>query len=52
MFHDVVSHAEKFRISYNLQTEEFRNLNGDLQTYLGDLKTIDDGNRQLQESIE
>ncbi|CAM2724985.1 unnamed protein product [Rotaria socialis] len=52
MFHDVVSHAEKFRISYNLQTEEFRNLNADLQTYLGDLKTIDDGNRQLQESIE
>ncbi|CAM4782059.1 unnamed protein product [Rotaria magnacalcarata] len=52
MFHDVVSRAEESRISYNLQTEEFRNLNADLQIYVGDLKTIDDDNRQLQESIE
>jgi archaellum component FlaC len=49
---DAVSRAEQSRVSYNIQTEEFRNLNADLQTYLGDIKTIDDNNRQLQENIE
>jgi hypothetical protein len=49
---DVFSRAEQSRVSYNLQTEEFRNLNADLQTYLGDIKTIDDNNHQLQENIE
>jgi chromosome segregation ATPase len=49
---DVFSRAEQSRVSYNLQTEEFRTLNADLQSYLGDIKTIDDDNHQLQENIE
>ena len=49
---EAVLRAEQWRVSYNLQTEEFRSLNANLQTYLGDIKTIDDENRQLQESIE
>ncbi|CAF3156375.1 unnamed protein product [Rotaria sp. Silwood2] len=48
---DIVSRAEQSRISYNSQREEFRNLNASLQTYLGDIKTIDDNNRHLQENI-
>jgi len=49
---DVVTRAEQSRVSYNIQTEEFRNLNANLQIYLNDIKTIDDDNRQLQENIE
>lgn len=49
---EAVHRAEQWRVSYNLQAEEFRSLNANLQTYLGDIKTIDDQNRQLQESIE
>jgi chromosome segregation ATPase len=49
---DVVSRAEQSRFSYTLQTEEFRNLNSNLQTYLNDIKIIDDENCQLQENIE
>jgi len=49
---DVVSRVEQSRFSYKLQTEEFRNLNTNFQTYLNDTKIIDDANRQLQENIE
>jgi chromosome segregation ATPase len=49
---DVFSLAERSRFSYNLQTEEFRNLNTNLQTYLNDIKRIDDENRQLQTNID
>jgi chromosome segregation ATPase len=49
---DIVSRAEQSRVSYNIQTEEFRHLNGNLQTYLSDIKTIDDENHQLQNNIE
>jgi chromosome segregation ATPase len=49
---DVFTRAEQSRVSYNLQTEEFRSLNANLQTYLGDIKIIDDNNHQLQENIE
>ena len=52
LLNEAVSRAELSRISYNLQTEEFRNLNADLETYLGDIKVIDDNNRRLHESIE
>lgn len=49
---NVVTRAEQSRVSYNIQTEEFRSLNTNLQTYLNEMKTIDDENRQLQENIE
>jgi hypothetical protein len=49
---DVVSRVEQSRFSYKLQTEEFRNLNTNFQTYLNDTKIIDDANRQLQKNIE
>jgi chromosome segregation ATPase len=49
---DVVSRAEQSRFSYTLQTEEFRNLNSNLQAYLNDIKIIDEENRQLQDNIE
>ncbi|UJR31832.1 hypothetical protein I4U23_019309 [Adineta vaga] len=49
---DVVNRAEQSRQSYNIQTEEFRTLNTNLQTYLNDMKTMDGENRQLQEHIE
>jgi len=49
---DAVSRAEQSRVSYNLQTEEFRSLNTNLQTYLDDIKKIDDDNHKLQENIE
>jgi chromosome segregation ATPase len=52
LLEDVVSRAEQSRFSYTLQTEEFRQLNSNLQTYLNNIKTIDDENRQLQEKIE
>ncbi|CAF1217905.1 unnamed protein product [Rotaria sordida] len=49
---DIVSRAEQSRISYNLQREEFHNLNGNLQTYLNNIKTIDDDNHHLKENIQ
>ncbi|CAF3295658.1 unnamed protein product [Rotaria sp. Silwood2] len=49
---DVFSRAKQSRLEYNIQTEEFRNLNGNLQTYLNDIKKIDDENHQLQNNIE
>jgi chromosome segregation ATPase len=49
---DAVTRAEQSRVSYNTQTEEFRNLNANLQSYLGDIKTIDENNHQLQKNIE
>jgi chromosome segregation ATPase len=49
---DAVLRAEQSRVSYNLQTEEFRSLNTNLQNYLGDIKIIDDDNHKLQENIE
>jgi chromosome segregation ATPase len=49
---DAVLRAEQSRVSYNLQTEEFRSLNTNLQTYLDDIKIIDDDNHKLQENIE
>ena len=49
---DMVYRAEQSRFSYNLQTEEFRNLNTNLQTYLNDIKRIDDENRQLQTTVD
>lgn len=52
LFNDVVLRAEQSRVSYNLQTEEFRNLNANLEIYLGDIKIIDNDNSQLQETIE
>ena len=48
----LVFRVEPSRDSYNTQTEEFRNLNANLQTYLGDIKIIDDENRKLQENIQ
>lgn len=51
LINDVVSRAEQSRISYNLQTEEFRSLNANLQTYLNEIKVIDDENRDLQDDI-
>jgi chromosome segregation ATPase len=49
---DIVYRAEQSRFSYNLQNEEFRNLNTNLQTYLNDIKRIDNENRQLQTNID
>lgn len=49
---DAVLRAEQSRVSYNLQTEEFRSLNANLQTYLTDIKITDEKNRQIQEAIE
>lgn len=49
---DVVSRAEQARLSYSLQHEEFRSLNGNLQVYLTDMKRIEDENRQLEGVIE
>jgi len=49
---DVVSRVEQSRFSYYSHTEEFHNLNTNLQTYLNDSKRIDDENRQLQNNIE
>ncbi|CAF1133464.1 unnamed protein product, partial [Didymodactylos carnosus] len=49
---DVVNRAERSRLSYNQQTDEFRQLNHDLQAYLGDIRTIDDENRQKIDNIE
>lgn len=40
------------RHSYDVQTEEFRLLNADLTTYLNEMKTLDDDNRQLQQMID
>ncbi len=52
IFDDVVFRAEQSRFSYTMQTEEFHQLNTNLQTYLNDIKRIDDENRQLEENIE
>jgi hypothetical protein len=53
LFNDqFILRAEQSRVSYNLQTEEFRSLNANLENYLGDIKIIDDENRQLQENIQ
>ncbi|CAF3772870.1 unnamed protein product [Rotaria sp. Silwood1] len=49
---DIVSQVEQSRISYNLQREEFHNLNTNLQTYLDNIKTIDNDNYHLQEDIQ
>ncbi|CAF1490518.1 unnamed protein product, partial [Rotaria sordida] len=49
---DIFLRTEQSRLAYNLQTEEFRNLNENLQTYLNDIKKIDGKNRQLQNNIE
>ncbi|CAF1160013.1 unnamed protein product [Rotaria sordida] len=49
---DIFSRTEQSRLAYNLQTEEFHNLNENLQTYLNDIKKIDDENHQLQNNIE
>lgn len=49
---DVVSRVEQSRLAYSSQTEEFHGLNTNLETYLNDLKEIDDENRQLQDSVE
>lgn len=49
---DAVLRAEQSRVSYNSQTEEFRLLNADLQTYLTNIKFTDEENRQIQENIE
>ena len=49
---ELVSQAEQARISYTLQHEEFRYLNGNLQVYLADMKRIEANNRQLEETIE
>ena len=49
---DAVTRAGQSRASYNIQTEEFRTLNTNLQAYVVDMQTIDEQNRQLQEKIE
>lgn len=49
---DVTSRSEQSLLALNLQKEEFRSLNENLQIYLGDIKSIDDENRQLQDTIE
>ena len=49
---EAVHRAEQSRHSYNVQTEEFRHLNANLQSYLDEIKTIDEENRRIQESIE
>ncbi|CAF4982603.1 unnamed protein product, partial [Rotaria sp. Silwood1] len=49
---DIFLRAKQSHIAYNLQTEEFHNLNENLQTYLNDIKKIDDENHQLQNNIE
>lgn len=52
LFDDIVLRAEQSRVSYNLQKEEFRYLNANLENYLDDMKIIDNNNTQLQETIE
>ncbi|UJR14875.1 hypothetical protein I4U23_001860 [Adineta vaga] len=52
LLNDVLSRVEQSRFSYNSQTEEFRSLNTNFQTYLIDIKQIDDDNNRLQQSIE
>jgi chromosome segregation ATPase len=53
LFNDqLVLQAEQSRVSYNIQTEEFRSLNANLENYLGDIKIIDEENRKLQENIQ
>ncbi|CAF5120126.1 unnamed protein product [Rotaria sp. Silwood1] len=49
---DIFLRAKQSHLAYNLQTEEFHNLNENLQTYLNDIKKIDDENHQLQNNIE
>ena len=51
-FEDISSRTEQSRFSYSTQTEEFRNLNSNLQIYLTDIQRIDDENIQIQENIE
>ncbi|CAF3930076.1 unnamed protein product, partial [Adineta steineri] len=52
LFSNVVSRVEQSRFSYTSQNEEFHNLNTNLQTYLSDIKRIDDENGELQKTIE
>jgi chromosome segregation ATPase len=49
---DVVFRVEQSRFESNFQAEEFRHLNTNFQTYLTDIKQIDDENSQLQNNIE
>ncbi|CAF1540877.1 unnamed protein product, partial [Didymodactylos carnosus] len=49
---DYVNRAERSRLSYNQQTDEFRQLNHDFQAYLGDIRTIDDENQEKTAKIE
>ncbi|CAF3471943.1 unnamed protein product [Rotaria socialis] len=51
-FEDLVTRVEQSRVAYHSQAEDFRDLNGSLQTYLKDIKKIDDENRLLQDNIE
>ncbi|CAF1183420.1 unnamed protein product [Adineta ricciae] len=52
LWNDVASRVEQSRSSYNIQAEQFRSLNTNFQTYLIDIKQIDDDNNRLQNSIE
>lgn len=52
VFDQAVNRAERSRHSYNVQTAEFRSLNGNLQIYLEEIRTIDQENRNLQDKIE
>jgi chromosome segregation ATPase len=48
---NVLMQMEQSKISYDVQREEFHQLNDSLQVYLTDMKSIEDDNRYLHEKI-